>query len=66
MKVDKEKKKNLEDQGYRIVKNHSAVKICRWTKNSIKNEGVCYKEKFYGIKSHKCCQKFVILMTLKK
>jgi len=46
----------LEKQKYRIVGNHSAVKICTWTKKSIKNQGVCYKEKFYGIKSHRCLQ----------
>jgi len=51
-------KKILEKQHYRIVgdNEHSAVQICRWTKKSLKNEGVCYKEKFYGIKSHLCCQ----------
>ena len=49
-------KKILKKQHYGIVGNHSAVQICRWTKKSIRNEGVCYKEKFYGIKSHRCCQ----------
>lgn len=49
-------KKLLKKQHYRLVGNHSAVQICRWTKNSIRNEGVCYKEKFYGIDSHRCCQ----------
>lgn len=50
--------KDLEKKGYRFVglKNHAAVKICHWTKKSIVNEGVCYKEKFYGIKSHRCLQ----------
>jgi len=46
----------LRKQHYKLVGGHSAVQICRWTKNSIRNEGVCYKEKFYGIKSHLCCQ----------
>lgn len=46
----------LKKQHYRIVGKHSAVQICRWTKKSLKNEGICYKEKFYGIKSHLCCQ----------
>jgi tRNA wybutosine-synthesizing protein 1 len=48
----------LKKQHYEIVgKNeHSAVQICRWTKKSLRDEGVCYKEKFYGIKSHLCCQ----------
>ena len=45
-------------QGYRIVgKNlHSAVKICRWTKESLKHNKLCYKQKWYGIKSHRCLQ----------
>ena len=49
-------KKILRKQHYEIVGEHSAVQICRWTKKSLRNEGVCYKEKFYGIKSHLCCQ----------
>ncbi len=48
--------KQMEKQGYRFVGNHSAVKICRWTKKSLIDEGVCYKEQFYGIKAHLCCQ----------
>ncbi|VVB79713.1 S-adenosyl-L-methionine-dependent tRNA 4-demethylwyosine synthase [uncultured archaeon] len=50
--------KSLEKQHYRIVgKNkHSAVQICQWTKKAIRGEDCCYKEKFYGIKSHRCCQ----------
>ena len=49
-------KKILRKQHYEIVGKHSAVQICRWTKKSLRDEGVCYKEKFYGIKSHLCCQ----------
>jgi tRNA wybutosine-synthesizing protein 1 len=51
-------KKVLHKQHYEIAgKNeHSAVQICRWTKNSLRDEGVCYKEQFYGIDSHRCCQ----------
>ena len=48
--------KLLKKQHYEIVGKHSAVQICRWTKKSLRGEGVCYKEKFYGIKSHLCCQ----------
>jgi tRNA wybutosine-synthesizing protein 1 len=51
-----ELKKRMKKQHYEFIGNHSALQICRWTKNSLKNEGVCYKEKFYGIKSHLCCQ----------
>ena len=49
-------KQRLRKQHYYLVGEHSAVKICTWTKKSIKNEGVCYKQKFYGINSHLCCQ----------
>jgi tRNA wybutosine-synthesizing protein 1 len=35
---------------------HSAAKVCHWTKASLRGRGVCYKEKFYGIKSHRCLQ----------
>jgi tRNA wybutosine-synthesizing protein 1 len=56
--LDKNVKESLEKQHYKIVgKNeHSAVQICRWTKKSLRDEGVCYKQKFYGINSHLCCQ----------
>jgi len=49
-------KEILKKQHYEIVGKHSAVQICRWAKKSLRNKGVCYKEKFYGIKSHLCCQ----------
>ncbi len=49
-------KNQLEHQQYRIVGNHSAVKICGWTKNLLRGRGGCYKLKFYGIKSHQCLQ----------
>ncbi len=50
--------RDLKKKGYRFVgsKNHAAAKICHWTKKSIVGEGVCYKEKFYGIESHRCLQ----------
>jgi tRNA wybutosine-synthesizing protein 1 len=54
--MEEEHKKLLTKQHYYITGKNSAVKICSWTKKSIKNEGVCYKEKFYGIKCHRCAQ----------
>jgi tRNA wybutosine-synthesizing protein 1 len=55
--MDKEQaKKILTKQGYRIVGKNSAVKICNWAKKSLLDQGVCYKEQFYGIKSHRCAQ----------
>jgi tRNA wybutosine-synthesizing protein 1 len=46
----------LEKQQYRLAGKHSAVKLCTWLKKSMRDLGVCYKEKFYGIKSHRCLQ----------
>lgn len=51
-----ETKKLMEKQSYRFIGNHSAVKICEWTKKSLIGKGFCYKQKFYGINSHLCCQ----------
>lgn len=51
-------KKTLKKQHYEIAgKNqHSGVQVCRWTKNSLNEKRGCWKEKFYGIESHRCCQ----------
>jgi tRNA wybutosine-synthesizing protein 1 len=46
----------LKKQGYQLVGHGGAVKTCLWLRKSLKDEGVCYKEKFYGIKSHCCIQ----------
>jgi tRNA wybutosine-synthesizing protein 1 len=49
--------KLLKDlKGYQIVGNHSAVRSCLWLKKSMRDSGVCYKQKFYGISSHRCLQ----------
>ncbi|MFZ3077460.1 MAG: 4-demethylwyosine synthase TYW1 [Candidatus Aenigmatarchaeota archaeon] len=49
---------HLKNAGYKIVGEHSAVKLCTWCKKSIKSGGkeFCYKQKFYGIESHRCIQ----------
>ncbi len=49
-------KQALEKMHYEFIGNHTALEICSWTKKSLRDEGVCYKEKFYGIKSHRCAQ----------
>ena len=49
-------KKQLEHEGYRIVGTHSAVKQCRWAKNALRGRGFCYKNTFYGIRSHQCME----------
>lgn len=48
-------KKNLEKKKYGVFEE-AGVQVCRWTKNSLNDKGVCWKEKFYGIESHRCCQ----------
>lgn len=54
--MDEKYIKLLEKQGYRFTGRNSAIKICDWTRKSLRGEGTCYKEKFYGIESHRCCQ----------
>jgi len=46
----------LDSKGYEVVGTHSAVKMCRWTKNALKGRGQCYKHAFYGIASHRCME----------
>ncbi|MEM5800667.1 MAG: 4-demethylwyosine synthase TYW1 [Candidatus Aenigmatarchaeota archaeon] len=54
--ISEEAKERFFKAGYRIVGNHSAVEVCHWTKESLRRGRVCYKEKFYGIKSHRCLE----------
>ncbi len=54
--MDPEYKKQLENQGYRFAGEHTSVKICGWTKKALTGCGTCYKQRFYGIKSHQCVQ----------
>ncbi len=46
----------LKKQRYHLVGRHSAVKRCKWLYESLVNDRACYKQKFYGIKSHQCIQ----------
>jgi len=38
------------------VGKHSGVKGCKWLNEALVNDRHCYKQKFYGIKSHQCIQ----------
>ena len=38
------------------IADHSTVELCHWTKKSFRNEGDCYKHKFYGILTHRCME----------
>ena len=46
----------LQKQKYHLVGGHSAAKRCRWLYESIVHDRPCYKQKFYGIRSHRCLQ----------
>jgi tRNA wybutosine-synthesizing protein 1 len=54
--MDPDLRAMFEKQGYAIVGNHSAVKTCHWLKESIMRGRYCYKQKFFGIDSHRCIQ----------
>lgn len=46
----------LIKQQYRVYKDHAAVKLCHWMKESLMRGRTCYKQDFYGISSHRCLQ----------
>ena len=46
----------LAKMNYGLVGETSAVQICRWTKNFLRGDRGCWKEKFYGISSAGCVQ----------
>ncbi|MEM4144252.1 MAG: 4-demethylwyosine synthase TYW1 [Candidatus Bathyarchaeia archaeon] len=46
----------LKKQKYHIIGRHSAVKRCKWLYEALVHDRACYKQKFYGIKSHQCIQ----------
>ncbi len=54
--MDEDTRRILEKQGYAIVGNHSAVKLCHWLRESLLRNRFCYKQQFYGIKTHRCLQ----------
>jgi tRNA wybutosine-synthesizing protein 1 len=54
--MEQEYRRILERQQYGIVGNHSAVKVCHWTKEQLAHGRGCYKNTFYGIQSHRCVQ----------
>lgn len=54
--MNPELRKILEKQHYRIVGEHSGVKLCHWLKETLIRGRTCYKNTFYGIESHRCLQ----------
>ncbi len=54
--VSENDKKDLIKKHYRILGDHGAIEICTWTKRALKGDGVCYKQRFYGVDCHRCAQ----------
>ena len=54
--ITPERKADFEKQQYRVVGNHSVVKVCSWTKQCLRGKGTCYKNTFYGIKTWRCVE----------
>ncbi len=54
--LPKELKHRLEKQGYHLLGVRGAFKACQWQRKSLLHGDVCYKQKFYGIESHRCLQ----------
>ncbi len=46
----------LEKQGYHLLGKRGAYKACQWQKKALLNGNACYKQRFYGIESHRCLQ----------
>ena len=51
----------LKKQKYHLIGKHSAIKKCRWLHETLVNNRPCYKQKFYGIKTHRCIQMSPVL-----
>ena len=51
----------LKKQKYHLVGRHSAVKRCRWLYETLVHDRPCYKQKFFGIKTHQCIQMTPVL-----
>ncbi len=51
-----ELREKLEKQGYHLLGNRGAYKACQWQKKALLHGDVCYKQRFYGIESHRCLQ----------
>jgi len=54
--IDPERLDKFINAQYGIAGEHSAVQICSWTKKALRGQGVCYKQKFYGVDCHRCAQ----------
>ena len=58
MSVPEELRSRYVKQRYRLVGDHSAVKTCTRVGKALRTGGAehCYKQRFYGIPTHRCLQ----------
>ncbi len=58
MSLPEELRELYVKQKYGLVGSHSAVKTCHWQSRSLNTKGTenCYKNRFYGIPTHRCMQ----------
>ncbi|MCK4399901.1 4-demethylwyosine synthase TYW1, partial [Candidatus Bathyarchaeota archaeon] len=58
MSLPEEFRATYRKQKYGLVGTHSAVKTCHWQRRSLNTGGAenCYKNRFYGIPTHRCLQ----------
>ncbi len=51
-----ELREKLDKQGYHLLGERGAFKACQWQHKSLIEDKTCYKQRFYGIQSHRCVQ----------
>ncbi|TFG08835.1 4-demethylwyosine synthase TYW1 [Candidatus Thorarchaeota archaeon] len=51
-----ELREKLQSQGYHLLGERGAFKACQWQRKSLISGKTCYKQRFYGIESHRCLQ----------
>ena len=54
--MEQELRTKLRQQQYILAGEHSGVKLCHWMRKSLTEGRVCYKQQFYGIRTHRCLQ----------
>ena len=54
--MPEELREKLSNQGYHLIGERGAYKACQWQKKALTHRDSCYKQRFYGIQSHRCLQ----------
>ncbi len=61
--MNENKRAILKKHGYSFTGEESGVKLCKWVGEKLTGNDACYKEKFYGIESHRCLQMSPVIDT---